>query len=149
MNSPELPALWTVSSIVLFAFCFFGGMILIGFPLGVWLAARSWDRIGVNLSKPSVEHVAELLKYRPPFLVYFSAELCILYSLLFLKIKLLIQKPFLKIKSKSAGNPRADNRPEDGSSNSINKRVNGVLGHNDSSANAKDDRREAFGPSTC
>ena len=137
-QTTDLPAVPCLALFALFFICFGIGMVFIGFPLGVLLASIAIDRnrIGGNASKTRINHIAELLKYHPPFLIYFSAKLCILYSLLFQKIKLLVQKFLLKNVGQATGDPCTDDCAEDCSSNTDGKRVNCLLGHN-ISANVK------------
>ena len=82
-----------------FLFC----MVFIGAPLGCWLGSRAAVRsvgrdLGWKTSKSSIEHVAELLEHRPPFIVKLAAQLCVGYALPLQKLKLLVQQLLLKRK---------------------------------------------------
>ena len=85
---------------------FLGCAVFIGLPLGCrigsWLALRAepdkGGKLPDNHAASGVGHVAELLKHRPPLIVYLAAQLCVLYALLFGEGKLLLQKLALKIK---------------------------------------------------
>ena len=113
-----------------------GCFVFIGLPigclLGSWLALRNGLRNTPGQTvRPSVDHVAELLKHRPPFVVYLSANLCVFYRLLFQKGKLLLQKALLK----SVGNPTADQNAKHGGTDSGKE---GFVCHNGVATQAND-----------
>jgi hypothetical protein len=96
-----------------FVICFALSLIFIGLPLGCWLGSRLAIRdarreFGYQPRHPCIDHVAELPKHSAPLIVYLSAKLCVGYRLLFLKLKLLLQKAFLKTVRQTAGDPCAD-----------------------------------------
>jgi hypothetical protein len=102
---------FTPTHLVVYAALFVFVGLPIGSVLGSWLALRDSCRNTPGKTvRPSVDHVAELLKHNPPFVVYVSAKLCVFYRLLFQKVQLLLKQGFLK----AVGNPAAKQDAEHG-----------------------------------
>ena len=95
--------------IALVCFVFIG--LPLGSLLGSWLARREFrNQLGSKAVGSPVDHVAELLKHLPPFIVYLAAKLCVLYRLLFHKGKLLLKQLLLKPVCHPTANQDAQHR---------------------------------------
>jgi len=107
--------------------CFAVGFFLIGPLLGHLISSRILDReFTNNLSRPRIEHVAELPKDTKPFLINFVSEFCVFTREFFtelcvftcevcLEVKLLVQQLFLKSSVEKGVQKAAQDCADDGS----------------------------------
>ena len=101
---------------------FFGCFTLIGIPIGLILGVRIARRKALEeLGNPLVDERREVQENRLPRPINGVPQGSVFIRLLLLEIKLLLQQTLLKIVGHTTRNPRADQSPEQCSTNASKK----------------------------